>query len=184
VTKEEAKSEIEALRELVKGDTILNAQPQRLSWANERWLDRLTSFERHIRTSRHTSTVLRSVIGYGALLVPILATASATAGKVNHWRWLTVLISSVVALCTAIDQVYRPGVRWQLVLKARNAMQAEGWSFLERAGQYAEIEDDKCFARFFGAVEALQHNYDSAYLSQVAETKDLPRQTGRGTKRK
>jgi len=162
-----------ALAALVESDPILTGHPQRLSWARDRWLRGISFLRPRISGNRRAAITLRWPMVFGALLVPILATGGATAANAGSWRWATVVVSVFVALCTALDQVYRPASRWRLARSTRSALEAEGWAFLQRTGKYANQDDDACFAAFFDAVEGLWRDYEQVYLSQVAQPQDL-----------
>jgi hypothetical protein len=161
-----------ALAVLVEADPVLSRHPERLSWAKDRWLRGISFLRPRITGNRRAATGLRGPIVFGALLVPILATAGATTAKAGPWRWATVAVSVIVALCTAIDQVYRPASRWRLARATRSALEAEGWAFLQRTGKYGNQDDEACFASFFDAVEGLWREYEQVYLSQVAQAED------------
>ncbi len=143
------------LAALVERDPALVNHPERLSWANDRWLSGISHLEGRIRGNRKAVYWLRGPIVFGSLLVPILATGAVNSTDSLFWPWATVVISVFVALCTSIDQVIRPAARWRLVRETRGALEAEGWAFLHSAAGYAEPDDDVRFQLFFNAVEHL-----------------------------
>ncbi len=163
-----------ALAALVERDPVFQGRPERLSWANDRWLYGISHLSRKTTGNRKTVYWLRAPTVFGSLLVPILATGAANSTEQPFWRWATVAVSLAVALCTALDQVVRPAARWRLVRETRSGLEAEGWAFLGRAGKYAEVDDDTRFRTFFEAVETLWANYEGIYLSQVAHSQELP----------
>lgn len=165
---------VRILVSLVQTDPALHANPERLTWANDRWLYGISHLGRRISGSRKTVYWLRGPTVFGSLLVPILATGAANSAEAPFWRWATVVVSLIVALCTAIDQVVRPAARWRLVREARSALEAEGWAFLQRVGKYASSNHDERFQLFFTAVEAIWSEYERTYLSQVAHSQESP----------
>ena len=162
------------LASLIEADPALAGNDKRLSWAKDRWLSGISYLGRRISGNRTTVYWLRAPIVFGSLLVPILATGAANSADGPFWRWATVAVSLVVALCTAIDQVVRPAARWRLVRETRGALEAEGWEFLERGGKYAGCDDDDAFQTFFTAVERLWGEYERVYLSQIAHSQEMP----------
>ncbi len=163
-----------ALESLVAADPILMGHPQRLSWANDRWLRGIQFLRPRISVNRRVANGLRAPIVFGALLVPVLATGGATNAKAPFWRWATLAISVVVALCTAIDQVFRPASRWRAARATRSALEAEGWTYLQRTGKYVGLATDvECFTAFFDAVEGIWRDYELVYLSQVAQQPEV-----------
>jgi len=161
------------LAELVDADPLLRDHPGRLSWAHERWLGGIAHLRPQITKNREVTLAIRAPIVFGALLVPILAAAGASASSSSGWRVGTLIVSIAVALCTAFDQVYRPSARWRLVRGTRSALEAEGWAFLQRAGKYAIGSEGQQFQLFFNSVESLWKEYEGIYMSQVAHTQEL-----------
>ncbi len=170
----ELSTEAGELADLVYKDRAFRNHPARISWARDRWLDRISHLDDRISSNKRLVFGLRGLMVFGALLVPILATGAANAPENRFWRWATVVVSIVVALCTATDQIVRPAARWRLVRQTRGALEAEGWSFLEGAGRYAGLEDDERFQVLFNAVERLWDEYEQIYLAQIAHVQELP----------
>jgi Protein of unknown function (DUF4231) len=164
----------QVVAELVKSDSAMKDCPERLRWAEDRWLYGVSHLGRGISNNRKTVYWLRGITGFGALLVPILATAAANSPSA-FWRWSTVGVSFAVALCTAIDQVVRPAARWRLVRHTRGVIEGEGWAFLQQAGRYANLGDDERFHELFSAVEKAWEEHERVYLNQIAHEQNVPR---------
>ena len=164
----------EHLAALVQDDPAFKDRPERVSWARDRWLHGISHLGRRVSGNRKTVYWLRGPIVFGSLLVPILATGAANSAGEPFWRWATVVVSLIVALCTAVDQVVRPAARWRLVRETRGALEAEGWAFLHRAGRYAAAADEERFQLFFAEIERLWADYERVYLTHVAHSQELP----------
>ncbi len=165
---------VAVLTNLVADDPALRNHAGRKSWAEDRWLHGIAYLAPRITANRRQVFLLRAPTLFGALLVPILATAGASSPNASFWRWLTVGVSVVVALCTAIDQVVRPAVHWRLARETRGALETEGWAFLQRTGRYSGRNDDECFQMLFEAVEQLWSQYERMYLAQVVQPIEAP----------
>ncbi len=167
------------LRSLVQEDSAFANNARRMAWAEE-WLYGISYLKRRVDASRRVVYCLRGPIVFGALLVPILATGAANSPGSPFWRWTTVGVSIVVALCTAIYQTVRPVARWRLVRQTHGAQEVEAWAFLERAGRYAGVEDDdERFRLLFDAVEAIWKDYERGYLAHIDQSERLPSSDGR-----
>lgn len=166
------------MSKLVQEDSAFKARPERIEWAGE-WLYGISYLNRRNIVNRRAVRWLRGPVVFGALLVPILATGAANSPREPFWRWATVGVSIVVALCTAIDQVVRPAERWRQVRQTQAALEAEGWTFLERAGRYAEPDDTARFHMLFEAVERLWSEYERMYLSHIAQVQEISSMEGK-----
>ena len=83
-----------------------------------------------------------------------------TAGKL---RWLLFGLGVLVALFTAINQLWKPGMRSVGSYRAGNALRREGWDFVLDSGRYRAVKDkpNEAFDLFVDQIREIQSQVDA-----------------------
>ena len=119
---------------------------------------------------------LRIVMVVGAVVVPALVGLNVRGGIANALLWVTFALGLVLGCATAIDQFFDFGERWRHYRRTSERLKAEGWLFLELAGDYEGAPNHGAvFARFAKRVEDLLREDVDSFIAQVA----APRQQQR-----
>jgi Protein of unknown function (DUF4231) len=93
-----------------------------------------------------TLSVLAIAAGLGSSVL-------ATAGKSDV---IVAVLGIVVAVATAINRLWRPGLRGVVRHRTANALRREGWDFVCGRGNYDPLEDDeKRCAHFIDEVQRI-----------------------------
>ena len=97
----------------------------------------------------------------GALVLPPLASPTVATSWV---RWAALVVSLIVAACTALESTFRFGNRWRLYRRLLGELRAEGWAYVYGTTPYNK---DSEFKLFVERSEAAMRRYDEAYVSEV-----------------
>jgi hypothetical protein len=110
----------------------LNAQQRR--YLRDRWRPQVRFAEKRVESNRRWYYLWRVPRVVGALLLPPLASPTVDAS----WaRWTALVVSLIVAVCTALEATFRFGNRWRLYRKMLDALRSERWAFAYHVGPYA-----------------------------------------------
>jgi Protein of unknown function (DUF4231) len=135
MTKHDAERTKRELRSL-SSQLASSADKDLATWSTERWVPEAVSLHGKIGPNRIWFFVVRIGQVAGAASLPVFATAG-TLGSGNTWRWVTVAVSLTVALLTAFDQVYRPGLRWRGAYQYYHELVDAGWVYVETMANQA-----------------------------------------------
>jgi hypothetical protein len=134
-----------------------------------RWGEEVVGASRKERTSRQHFYASRTVAVTGAVLLPPLISLqlSGTAGEV--FRWIAFGLSLVVAIATALEELFRNGQRWRLYRGKRDDLSAAAWIWSCSLGSYAGMppESDPAFQQFADGVETTLERYGALYVEEV-----------------
>lgn len=129
MTKRDAKRTTIELQAL-SGQLADSADENLGKWSAERWGPEVVRLHGKIGPNRTWFFIVRIGQVAGAASLPVFATVG-TLGSGDTWRWVTVAVSLAVALLTAFDQVYRPGLRWRSAYQYYHELVDAGWTYVE-----------------------------------------------------
>jgi len=164
------------LEELV--DSLDDLTPQQRQLLKARWVDQLEWMGRAANRAQRRYYRLRVIMVIGAVVVPALVGLNVRGGIANALLWVTFALGLVLGCATAVDQFFDFGERWRHYRRTSERLKAEGWLFLELAGDYEGAPNHGAvFARFAKRVEDLLREDVDSFISQVA----APRQQQRSS---
>lgn len=145
----------------------LELDPLQKRYLTSRWLDQMTWMEKKAGNAREWYYRLRVITIVGAVIVPALV---VFGGNV---KYVTAVLSIVVAVSAAIEQFFRFGDRWHHYRATSERMKAEGWLFAELTGAYSQngASHQAAFPAFANRIEELIKSDVEVYLTKVAVEK-------------
>jgi hypothetical protein len=90
------------------------------------------------------------VIAAGLASSTIAALSSGPIGESA-----VIALGLVVAVATAVNRLWRPGLRSVLRHRAANALRREGWDFVCLRGAYADTPEEERFGLFFDEIQRI-----------------------------
>jgi hypothetical protein len=135
-------------------------------WSKDRWWPEVRAAHGRIKPNRIVFFIVRIILVGGAASLPVFATAGTlTTG--HTWGWVTVVVSLVLALVVAFDQVYRPGPRWRSGYDDYHQLVNSAWLYLEDLEDGA-VHPDAAYGQFVRTVEDIIERHRVEYLRDIA----------------
>ncbi|GAB3428359.1 hypothetical protein GCM10027569_71570 [Flindersiella endophytica] len=79
------------------------------------------------------------------------------------------IFSLMVAIITAVEGVFKFGIRWRMNRQLPQELEAEGWAFARGLGHYAAGPGSKvAFIAFCSRIEMILERYGDEYLQELA----------------
>ncbi len=154
-----------------------------------RWLDQLLWRESRADAARDWYYRLRLTTIIGGVLLPALVSVGEIKGFPGATRWVTFVLSLLIAVSAAIEEFFHFGERWRSYRETVERLKGEGWQFLQLSGQYRRFHTHADALPLFAArIEEIiqrevQHYVTSVAAEQQEETKlagDVPAVKGEG----
>jgi Protein of unknown function (DUF4231) len=143
-----------------------------------RWRPQVLLAKRRVDSNRRWYYSWRVPTVVGALVLPPLASPTVEAS----WaRWTALVVSLVVATCTALEGTFRFGNRWRLYRRMLDELRSEGWAYAYHTGPYASKAE---FTSFVERSEEAIRRYGDEYVADVlvlgapAQYPSLPQNQG------
>jgi ElaB/YqjD/DUF883 family membrane-anchored ribosome-binding protein len=133
------------------------------SYLQDRWRPQVRFAKKRVESNRHWYYSWRVPAVIGALVLPPLASPTVNA----PWaRWTALVVSLIVAICTALETTFRFGNRWRLYRRMLDELRSEGWAFAYRVGPYASPKE-ATFRRFVNRTETAIRRFGEEYITDV-----------------
>ncbi|MGV9869299.1 DUF4231 domain-containing protein [Rhodococcus koreensis] len=134
-------------------------------YLRERWRPEVMHAKQRVEVSRRNYYLLRLPTVLGAVSLPPLASPTVEA----PWaRWAALVVSLVVAGCTAAEGLFRFGNRWRLYRRMLDELRREGWAYAHKIGApYEQEEAEKVFPTFVRRSEDILRRYGEEYVTEV-----------------
>lgn len=138
-----------------------------------RWLDQVNWMEGKAKQAQKRYYALRLTAIIGGVIVPILISLNFTNPKVAEIiHLLSIILSGVVAICSAVEEFFHYGERWQHYRRTVESLKIQGWQFSQLSGLYSGFEShQQAFPRFVLQVEDILQRDVEAYISKVVQEK-------------
>lgn len=159
----------------------LELTPIQRKFLMSRWLDQVLWMEKKAGVCRDRHYRLRlSAIIFG-VIVPILI--GINVGDNERLRqakeYLTIGLSTVVAVSAAVEEFFHYGERWFHYRRTVESLKTYGWQFSQLSGRYARhATHTEAFPDFANQVEEVIQRDVEVYVTQVANTEDEQSQSG------
>jgi hypothetical protein len=162
------------LAELV--DMLDDLTPGQRQLLKARWVDQVEWTGRAAKRAQRRYYRLRVVMVVGAVVVPALVGLNVRGGFATALLWVTFALGLVLGSATAIDQFFDFGERWRHYRQTSERLKAEGWLFLELAGEYENAAGHgEVFPRFAKRVEDLLREDVDSFMTQVVAPREPKR---------
>lgn len=138
-----------------------------------RWLDQIEWMADKAKTAKKWYTILRLTTIIGGVLVPILVSINFNNQKTEEAvRWITITLSGVVAVSSAVDEFFHHGERWHHYRRTVESLKIQGWQYSQLSGVYRGSESHKqAFPVFVTQVEDILQRDVEVYMTQVVQEK-------------
>jgi hypothetical protein len=136
-----------------------------------RWLDQLEWLDAKATSARKAYFRLRLTTVVGAVMLPALVSANVANDDLDaSVRVATWVVSLVVAVSAAIEQLVHFGATWRNYRQTAERLKAEGWLFFQLSGDYAAdgATHESAYRSFAKRVEELIQTDVEVYLTEVA----------------
>jgi hypothetical protein len=160
----------ESLERLIETLDLSTLQKQ---YMKSRWLDQVTYMSKRSRETRNWYYRLRMTAIIGSVVVPILLGLQPNIkdSKVDL-RWLTIGLSGIVAVSTAVEEFFHFGDRWRHFRHATETLKTQGWQFSQLGGLYSAYPTHQAaFQSFTTHVETLLQDENRLFISEVVNEK-------------
>jgi hypothetical protein len=132
----------QSLESLVEG---LDLSDDEKTLLRSRWLDQMHWMARKARVARRRHLALRWIIACGGIILPVLVSFSLGAALSPQQfennapvRWVTFIVSLVVALLATTEEVFHFGDTWHHYRRNAELLKSAGWQFVQLTGPYAK----------------------------------------------
>jgi hypothetical protein len=148
--------------------TDLNKQ-----FLRSRWLDQVLWMERRSVKGQTWYYIFRLTAIIGGIIVPALVSLNLKSQPASSIiGWITFAISLLVAMATAIEELFQFGERWRHYRHTAEQLRIEGWRFFQLSGPYHQYTSHAdAFADFTGRVEEILKHEVDIYITEVAREK-------------
>lgn len=140
----------------------LQLEENQRAYLRSRWLDQLLWMEGKASENRNWYRKLRFISIVLGIIVPILVTLDGNGVKLFDQfdaqpvlKGATILLSSIIAISTALEEFYQFGNRWYSYRKSSELLKTNGWQFFQLSGQYLQDNHQDALPAFIEQVESI-----------------------------
>src|SRR5688572_4271407 len=117
-------------------DELDDLSAERRLFIKQRWLHLVVWMEAAAVSSQRYYYLLRWSALIGAACIPALAGLSFNGNADLAARYLIIVIGTVVAVCTALEEFHHYGDRWRHYRQTVELLKIEGWRFFQLSDPY------------------------------------------------
>jgi hypothetical protein len=149
------------------------------TYMRDRWLDQMLWMDMKADDNQRPYNNLRRTALIIGAIVPALISLSLPEyiTAISGFGWLefglkivTIILSIIVAVSTAVEQFFNYGERWRHYRKTAELLKIEGWSFITLSDRYEHMKShDQAFKTFAERSEMLIKTDVNAYIAQVVK---------------
>lgn len=148
----------------------LNLTDMQRRFIRSRWLDQLLWMDGKAEHTRSRYYFLRLTSIIGGVTIPTLLAIYLAYAVDTTWRWLTLGISVLVALASAVDEFFHYGERWRHYRRMAEWLKIEGWKFFQLTEPYSVYKTHTdAYTAFANQVEAILQQDVDGYVSGVVQ---------------
>ena len=157
-------------------DMLDDLTAQQRQFLKSRWVDQVEWMGAAAKRAQRRYYRLRVIMVVGAVVVPALVGLNVRGSFATGLLWVTFALGLVLGCATAVDQFFDFGERWRHYRRTSERLRAEGWLFLELAGDYENAPNHGAvYARFAKRVEDLLREDVDSFITQIAAPKEQQR---------
>lgn len=115
-------------------------------------------------------------LSVAAIAAGVASSAISSQGSDGSLRWVVFSLGLVVAIATAMNQLWKPAQRSVGAYRAGNALRREGWDYVNDRGRYRKVQGDRksAFDTLIDQIRDIQAQVDSIDEVQA----EIPGQAG------
>ncbi len=144
-----------------------------------RWLDQVLWMEGKAGLAQKRYYALRLVAIVGGVIVPALVGLKiGEQGVGDLIRWITFILSLIVAISIAVEEFFHFGERWRHYRRTVECLKIEGWQFFQLAGPYQQLgTHSQAFTDFAAQVEKICRQEVDVFITEVSKEKKEKKET-------
>lgn len=160
----------------------LELTPLQKEMLRQRWLEQVSWLSGQARKARTRHYIYRLPVVVGGVMIPALIsiTLIAASNSTGTIPWLpfmtfetlrgfTFVVSVVVAVLAALEEVFNYGERWRHYRRTTERLKSFGWQFLMLNGTFRHFKShDAAFTAFTERVEETLNEDVEGYLDGLA----------------
>ncbi|ARV62601.1 hypothetical protein BZZ01_31755 [Nostocales cyanobacterium HT-58-2] len=165
----------QTLEKLIETLELSDLQKQFL---RSRWLEQVSWMGGRARFARNWYYRLRLTAIIGGIIVPILVGFNISDKNVAlSVRWLTIGLSGVVAISSAVEEFFHYGDRWRHYRHTTESLKTQGWQFSQLSGLYSGYKShQEAFPNFATQIEYILQRDVEVYVTEVIQKKEKQKQ--------
>jgi hypothetical protein len=151
----------------------LEIDERKRDFIHRRWLEQVVWMEDKAAAAKRRYFQLRLTTVTGAVMIPALVTFDSNPARVATW-----VISLLVAVTAAVEQLFHFGATWRNYRQTVERLKAEGWQYFQLIGSYGGDGQthESAYGSFATRVEELIRTDVEVYLTEVAAEQEPPKQ--------
>lgn len=147
-----------------------------------RWLEQVSWMGGKARENRDYYYLSRRIAIICGIIVPILVSLNTSDfNKVVALvvRLVTICLSGVVAVSSALEEFFHFGDRWRHYRHTAESLKTQGWQFSQLSGFYSSYKSHKeAFPNFTAQVEDILQRDVDVYVTEVVREKEKGQERG------
>ncbi len=144
-----------------------------------RWLDQMRWMSARSKRAQKKYYILRLIAIVGGVIVPALVSMNiSNEGVMSYIRYITFVISLLVAISVAVEEFFHYGERWRHYRNTAERLKIEGWEFFQLSGSYKDYNMHSiAYTTFASKVEEILREEVGVYMTEIAKEKKKKEQT-------
>ena len=148
----------------------LNLTDLQRRFIRSRWLEQVLWLDGKADHSRGRYYSLRLTSIIGGVTIPTLLAIYLVNAADSGTRWITLVISVVVAVTAAVEEFFHYGERWRHYRRMAEWLKIEGWKFFQLTEPYSVYKTHTdAYTAFANQVEAILQQDVEGYVSGVVQ---------------
>lgn len=170
----------QSLEELID---VLDLTDLQKRFLRSRWLEQLLWMGTRTKSARNWYYTLRLTTIIGGVIVPVLVVLNTSNNSLDKnfapaVRWLTVGVSAVVAVSSAVEEFFHYGDRWRHYRQTAESLKTQGWQFSQLCGLYGSYNShQEAFPNFAAQVEGILQRDVEVYVTEVVREKEKQKES-------
>jgi hypothetical protein len=146
----------------------LDLRANEIDYIKSRWLKLFLWMDKAAVDHKLMHYIMRLIMAIGGVFVPVLVSANNPS-----FRLSTLGIGLIVAISTAIDELFRYKDYWYHHRTNAELLRSEGWQFFQKIGRYEKCLDYKeAFPTFAQRIEMIAQSSVESFLSNIIQEKE------------
>ena len=151
----------------------LDVNDRQQHFLRSRWLDQVRWMENKASQCQQRYYRLRLTAIVLGVLVPVLVGIDFPQNSLNQVKkYLTIGLSSVVAVSAAVEEFFHYGERWNHYRRTVESLKTQGWQFSQLTGAYKDFNDHGlAFNSFAEQIEDILQRDVEVYVTHLVTAK-------------
>jgi Protein of unknown function (DUF4231) len=163
--REKRNQELFAIIKKLQTDNLLG--DAEINYLEFRWFKSFLWMDKAAVAHKTMHYAMRLVMSIGTILIPVL-----TANDLD-FRFLTLSIGLIVAISTAIEELFKYKDYWYHHRIDAELLRSEGWQFFQKIGHYKEYSSHReAFPIFATRIEEISQSSVDSFICKIIQSKD------------